>query len=257
MDFMDFTDFMDFMNSFGLLGFPLGHSFSKSYFTEKFRTEQIEAEFLNFELEDITRMTQIIRETPDLKGFAITIPYKEKIIPFLDHISEEARAIGAVNSVKVERTLSGFSLTGYNTDMPGFRDSLLRFMPYLPKQALVLGTGGAAKAVKYALTSLGISVTSVSRTPSGQEIGYPELTFQLDKYPLIVNTTPLGMSPHTENCPPIPYEQLSPDHYLFDLVYNPAVTTFMQRGIQQGAKVRNGLEMLHLQAEYSWQIWNA
>lgn len=242
---------------FGLLGFPLGHSFSKSYFTEKFKAENIDAEFLNFELDDITRMPLVIRETPELKGFAVTIPYKEKIMHFLDHISEEAQAIGAVNSVKVERTPSGFVLSGYNTDMPGFRDSLLRFMPHLSKQALILGTGGAAKAVKYALTSLGISATSVSRTPSAKEIGYPELVHQLDKYPLIINATPLGTSPHTEGCPPIPYEQLTPNHYLFDLVYNPAVTTFMQRGIQHGAHVRNGLEMLHLQADYSWKIWNS
>lgn len=245
------------MNLFGLLGFPLGHSFSKTYFTEKFKAEKINAEFRNFELEDISRMFRIIEETPDLKGFAITIPYKEKIIPFLDNISDEARAIGAVNSVKVEHTPAGFSLTGHNTDMAGFRDSLLHFIPHVPERAFILGTGGAAKAVKYALTSLGVAVSSVSRTPTGIEIGYPEIIRQLDKTPLIVNTTPLGTWPHVENCPPIPYEHLTPDHYLFDLVYNPAVTTFMQKGIQQGAKVHNGLEMLHLQAEYSWKIWNS
>ena len=245
------------MQLFGLLGYPLGHSFSKSYFTEKFRSEGIDAEFRNFELEDITRMIQIIRENPNLKGFAVTIPYKEKIIPFLDYISEEAKAIGAVNSVKVEHTPDGYILTGYNTDMIGFRDSLLHFIPRVPEQAFILGTGGAAKAVKYALTSLGVITISVSRTPVGKEIGYPEIIRQLDQTPLIVNTTPLGMFPHAANCPPIPYEHLTPDHYLFVLVYNPAITTFMQKVVKQRAKVHNGLEMLHLQAEYSWKIWNS
>ncbi len=245
------------MQLFGLLGFPLGHSFSKTYFTEKFKAEKIDAEFVNFESDNIEQTLQVIKTTPSLKGFAVTIPYKEKIIPYLDHISEDARKIGAVNSVKVEHTISGSILTGYNTDILGFRESLLEFIQTPPTQALLLGTGGASKAVRNALTSLGIEVFTVSRTPhSSSEISYNQVARYLPNTPLIINATPVGMWPHINDCPDIPYHLLSSNHYLFDLIYNPEITEFMLRGEQQGARIKNGLQMLHLQADYSWKLWN-
>lgn len=237
------------MQLFGLLGFPLGHSFSKTYFTEKFKTEKIDAEFVNFESDNIEQTLQVIKTTPSLKGFAVTIPYKEKIIPYLDHISEDARKIGAVNSVKVEHTISGSILTGYNTDILGFRESLLEFIQTPPTQALLLGTGGASKAVQHALASLGIEVFTVSRTPHFSEISYDQVARFLSNTPLIINATPVGMWPHVTNCPDIPYHLLSSNHYLFDLIYNPEITEFMHRGEQQGARIKNGLQMLYLQAD--------
>ena len=244
------------MQLFGLLGFPLGHSFSKTYFTEKFKTEKIDAEFVNFESDNIEQTLQVIKTTPSLKGFAVTIPYKEKIIPYLDHISEDARKIGAVNSVKVEHTISGSILTGYNTDILGFRESLLEFIQTPPTQALLLGTGGASKAVQHALASLGIEVFTVSRTPHFSEISYDQVARFLSNTPLIINATPVGMWPHVTNCPDIPYHLLSSNHYLFDLIYNPEITNFMDRCQQQGARIKNGLQMLYLQADYSWKLWN-
>ena len=226
------------MQLFGLLGFPLGHSFSKTYFTEKFKTEKIDAEFVNFESDNIEQTLQVIKTTPSLKGFAVTIPYKEKIIPYLDHISEDARKIGAVNSVKVEHTISGSILTGYNTDILGFRESLLEFIQTPPTQALLLGTGGASKAVQHALASLGIEVFTVSRTPHFSEISYDQVARFLSNTPLIINATPVGMWPHVTNCPDIPYHLLSSNHYLFDLIYNPEITEFMHRGEQQGALIK-------------------
>ena len=245
------------MPLFGLLGFPLGHSFSKTYFTEKFKTEKIDAEFVNFESDNIEQTLQVIKTTPSLKGFAVTIPYKEKIIPYLDYISEEAQKIGAVNSVKVEYTIAGPILTGYNTDILGFRESLLQFIQTSPTQALLLGTGGASKAVRHALASLGIEVLTVSRTPhSPSEIAYDQVARFLPNTPLIINATPVGMWPNVTDCPDIPYHLLTPNHYLFDLIYNPEITEFMYRGKQQGAQIKNGLQMLHLQADYSWELWN-
>lgn len=244
------------MPLFGLLGFPLGHSFSKTYFTEKFKAEKIDAEFVNFESDNIEQTLQVIKTTPSLKGFAVTIPHKEKIIPYLDYISEDARKIGAVNSVKVEHTISGSILTGYNTDILGFKESLLEFIQTPPTQALLLGTGGASKAVQHALASLGIEVFTVSRTPHFSEISYDQVARFLSNTPLIINATPVGMWPHVTNCPDIPYHLLSSNHYLFDLIYNPEITEFMHRGEQQGARIKNGLQMLYLQADYSWKLWN-
>lgn len=245
------------MPLFGLLGFPLGHSFSKTYFTKKFKAEKIDAEFVNFESANIGQTLQVIKTTPSLKGFAVTIPYKEKIIPYLDYISEEAQKIGAVNSVKVEYTIAGPILTGYNTDILGFKESLLQFIQTSPTQALLLGTGGAAKAVRHALASLGIEVLTVSRTPhSPSEIAYDQVARFLPNTPLIINATPVGMWPNVTDCPDIPYHLLTPNHYLFDLIYNPEITEFMYRGKQQGAQIKNGLQMLHLQADYSWELWN-
>lgn len=245
------------MPLFGLLGFPLGHSFSKTYFTQKFNTEKIDAEFANFEFDNIEQALQVIKTTPSLKGFAVTIPYKEKIIPYLDHISEEAKEIGAVNSVKVKYTISGPILTGYNTDILGFKESLLQFIQTPPTQALLLGTGGASKAVRHALVSLGMKVLTVSRTPhSPSEISYDQVARFLPNTPLIINATPVGMWPHVTDCPDIPYHLLTPNHHLFDLIYNPEITEFMYRGKQRGAQIKNGLQMLYLQADYSWELWN-
>lgn len=244
--------------TYGLIGFPLGHSCSPKYFTEKFKQEGRNAEYLPFEIEDISELKNILVRYPDLKGFNITIPHKQNIIPLLNRMSEEAEQVGAVNCVKVERINGEIHLTGYNTDVYGFKNSLLEFIPRNIKKALVLGNGGAAKAVRYALHSLGMDVLTVSRTPkTAVEIGYSEVPALLGGYKLIVNTTPLGTWPKTENCPDLPYEQLSPEHYLFDLVYNPETTKFMKRGAAAGAHTRNGFGMWKGQAEKSWEIWGS
>lgn len=245
------------MDTFGLVGFPLGHSFSKRYFTEKFEQEGINGEYLNFETDDILSLREIVRQYPDLKGLNVTIPYKEKVIGLLDRVSEEAQKIGAVNTIKIERKNGNIILSGYNTDVLGFKFSLLDFIPKTIQKALVLGNGGAAKAVRYALESLHMEVLTVSRTPkSTNEISYQEVIDYLPDHTLIVNTTPLGTWPNTEICAPIPYGALTPNHYLYDLVYNPETTEFMKRGMIQGAHTHNGLKMLHMQAEEAWKIWN-
>lgn len=242
---------------YGLIGYPLGHSFSKRYFTEKFAKEGIPSAYLNFEIENLGELSHVISNHPTLQGFNVTIPHKQDIIPLLDEISDEARKIGAVNCVKITRQGGGNHLSGFNTDVYGFRCSLLSFIPATIHKALILGNGGAAKAVRYVLDSLGMEVLTVSRSPqAATEIGYPEVAGLLKDFKLIVNTTPLGTWPHPEGCPDIPYSQLTPDHYLFDLVYNPETTTFMQRGSITGAHTRNGLEMLRGQAEKAWKIWN-
>ena len=243
---------------YGLVGYPLGHSFSKRYFTEKFATAGIDAEYLNFETESIDRVRDIIEQYPGLKGFNVTIPHKQDIIPLLDTVSKEAEEIGAVNCVKIEHTGNTVSLTGYNTDAYGFKKSLLQFIPAEITNALILGNGGAAKAVKYVLLSLGMNVLTVSRTPHREkEIGYTAIASLLNDYKLIVNTTPLGTWPNTENCPDIPYDLLTLEHYLFDLVYNPEITEYMKRGAAHRAHTQNGLEMLIGQAEKAWDIWTA
>lgn len=242
---------------YGIIGYPLGHSRSPRYFNTKFQEEGIDAAYLPFEMEDIREIETLLSRYPELQGFNVTIPHKQHIIPYLDQLSEEAEAIGAVNCVKVARNNTSISLTGYNTDMYGFRQALLSFIPDkgLPK-ALILGNGGAAKAVRYALHQLNIQVVTVSRTPrhSG-ETGYGDLEEIIGDYPLIVNTTPLGTWPRTEEFPPIPYHRITPSHYLFDLVYNPEITSFMQKGAEAGAHVCNGYEMWKKQAEKNWEIW--
>lgn len=241
---------------YGLVGFPLEHSFSRRYFTEKFEREGIDAEYLNFEIEDIREFPGIIERIPELAGFNVTIPHKEHVIPLLHELSPEARSIGAVNCVKIERVGGIAYLTGYNTDAYGFKKSLCEFIPSSTTKALVLGNGGAAKAVRHVLKELHVEFVTVSRTPQNeQEIGYASVSDLLSDYKLIINTTPLGTWPHTETCPDIPYFLLSPEHYLFDLVYNPEVTEFMRRGKEEGAYVRNGLQMLVGQAEKAWKIW--
>ena len=244
------------MNTYGLVGYPLGHSFSKKYFEEKFISENINAQFLNFEIDNINKFHDIIRKTDDLKGLSVTIPYKETIIPFLDELSEEAKIIGAVNSIKVSHTTEGIFTKGYNTDMYGFQSSLLEFIGDNRSNALILGTGGAAKAVEFALIKLKIKYKIVSRSPKSDQISYDDIEDLINDYKIIINTTPLGMFPKIETYPQLPYNKLDKSYFLFDLTYNPVVTTFMRKGQAQGANVKNGLDMLHAQALKSWTIWN-
>ena len=243
------------MREFGLIGKTLKHSFSQKYFEEKFQREQItDASYSLFELTDIKQLTEFIRQHPQLVGFNVTIPYKQQIIPYLDELSEEAAAVNAVNTVVIERVGGQILTKGHNTDIIGFRESLREVD--LPKQALVLGTGGAAAAVTYVLENLGCRCTAISRDP---QRGLPYSALNADiirQHKFIVNCTPLGTYPNINEKPDIPYEGLSGEHFLYDLVYNPSETAFLKEGILRGAKVQNGLQMLHAQAEASWRIWN-
>ena len=246
------------MDKYGLIGYPLGHSFSRNYFNEKFENEGIAAQYFNFEIPDIAELPQILAEHPELKGLNVTLPYKEQIIPFLDELDKDALAIGAVNVVKVTPTKSGdFKLVGYNSDVIGFTQSIEPLLEPHHSKALILGTGGASKAVLYGLKKLGLECLFVSRRPYPDAITYDELTPEIMKeYKVIVNCTPVGMYPRTEQCPDIPYEQLTPHHLLYDLIYNPDTTLFMRKGMEMGALTKNGLEMLLLQAFAAWDIWN-
>lgn len=246
---------------YGLLGYPLGHSFSKNYFNDKFAAEGIDAEYINFEIPSITDLKEVLDDHPELSGLNVTIPYKEQVMPYLDALDPEAEAIGAVNVIKILRGDSvdddDFELIGYNSDVVGFRNSLSPLLTPERKKALILGTGGAAKAVRQGLISLGVEPVYVSRTAREGMLTYDDLTPEvMAEYKVIVNTTPLGMYPKVDACPPIPYEYLTPGHLLYDLIYNPDVTTFMKKGRAHGAEVKNGLEMLLLQAFESWRIWN-
>lgn len=244
------------MQIYGIVGYPLGHSCSPRHFNEKFRKENIAATYRSFELPDIRQLTALLQQEPELCGFNVTIPHKQNILPYLDAISDEARAVGAVNCVKVSHPDGKPYLTGYNTDVYGFRKALLEFIPTDISKALVLGNGGAAKAVRYVLRSLAMEVVTVSRTPrQAGETGYATLPDLITDYPLIVNTTPLGTWPNTSAFPPLPYELLTAGHYLFDLVYNPELTAFMQKGRDAGAHACNGQAMWQGQAERSWEIW--
>jgi len=262
------------MNLYGLLGYPLSHSFSKGFFTDKFRKEEIDAVYENFALPSISEFPSLICSSPLLVGLNVTIPYKQAVMAYLDALDPEAEAVGAVNVIRIER-LAGQKpfLTGYNSDVIGFRESIRPMVEMLRSdlagaslkasesnaslKALVLGTGGASKAILYALKQLGIEPFLVSRQPASGQITYNELTAAHYKdFRIIVNTTPLGMSPQIDTCPPIDYTQLGSGHLLFDAVYNPDKTLFLQKGETQGATIKNGLEMLHLQAEAAWKIWN-
>lgn len=260
------------MKEYGLIGLTLGHSFSKNFFTEKFRREGIDAQYLNFEIPCIECLRDIIREHPDLEGLNCTIPYKESILPFLDDITPEAREIGAVNVVKVLRNenytggrcMDGIRLTGSNSDITGFTGSISPLLKPHHRKALILGTGGAAKAIRTGLEKLGIQCTYVSRqapkgpTPSNapNRLTYSEITPRtLQEHHIIVNCSPVGMFPHANEAPDLPYDALSPDHLLYDLIYNPGMTMFLQYGVQRGSTVKNGLEMLELQAIAGWDFW--
>lgn len=242
------------MKMYGLIGYPLSHSFSKGFFKEKFEKENIAGcQYENYPIPGITAFTTLLEEHPQLQGLNVTIPYKEVVIPFLDELSDAAARIGAVNCIH----FNGGKKTGYNTDVIGFTKSLEPLLQPHHTQALVLGTGGAAKAIMYALEQLGITYTVVSRRPENGAIAYDALDqATMEAHTVIVNTTPLGMYPKVDTFPEIPYQYLSSRHLLYDLVYNPAETAFLQKGAAQGASIKNGHEMLILQAEASWEIWN-
>ncbi|RMG78305.1 MAG: shikimate dehydrogenase [Bacteroidetes bacterium] len=240
---------------FGLIGYPLSHSFSKKYFTQKFESEGISGcRYELFPLENLDDLPDLWRRFPGWAGMNVTIPYKEKVMAFLDELDPEAEAVGAVNTI---RFLDG-KKRGFNTDIFGFEHTLKAFLgDSLPEHALVLGTGGASKAVAFVLKKLGISFQKVSRRPAPDRLTYADLTPEcIEKHHLIINTTPLGTAPRTENAPPIPYEALTNAHFLYDLVYNPEKTLFLARGESRRAKTCNGLKMLYLQAERAWEIWN-
>ena len=244
------------MREFGLIGYPLGHSFSKRYFSEKFAREGLtDCRYELFPLPDLAALPALLESRPDLRGFNVTIPWKSGIIPYLNELDETARAVGAVNTVAVR----GGQLSGYNTDVWGFARSLEAFLPAeFEGPALILGTGGASRAVQYVLGKMGVEYALVSRSPGPGRLTYADVDQAcLRLHSLIVQTTPLGMSPDLERLPPLPYSYLSHNHYLYDLVYNPEETAFLRRGKERGARVKNGLEMLYLQAEKAWKIWNA
>jgi shikimate dehydrogenase len=248
------------MKLFGLIGFPLSHSFSKKYFSEKFLKENLtECRYENYPLQSLDELSSLIGSHPELMGLNVTIPYKEKVLKLLNSIDENARAIGAVNTIKINRDQGKTMLEGYNTDAYGFYTSLKPFLDNNLKSALILGTGGASKAVAYVLKNLGISCLFVSRHPkSSDHISYADLCGPvLYDYQLIVNTTPVGMHPDEEAYPDIPYEFITDKHLLYDLVYNPLETQFLGKGKEMGARVVNGIEMLRLQAEKAWKIWNS
>ena len=245
---------------YGLIGYPLGHSFSKDYFNNKFLSENIDAEYINFEITDLKELKYILHENPELCGLNVTLPYKMDVIPLLDSVTDNARNIGAVNVVKFKKggLFSKLHLEGHNSDITGFKKSIEPMLNNRHHKALILGTGGASKAVFHGLRQLGIESTYVSHTQKGQSISYDEITPEIMKErTVIVNATPLGMHPKTDDCPDIPYHHLTPNHILYDLIYNPNETLFMKKGEEFGAVVKNGLEMLLLQAFTSWEIWNA
>ncbi|MDF9830177.1 shikimate dehydrogenase [Parabacteroides sp. PF5-6] len=245
------------MDKYGLIGYPLGHSFSKTFFNQKFEAENIDAEYLNFEIANVKEIRNVCKENPELKGLNVTLPYKTQIIPYLDDIDDDARRIGAVNVIKFSRGLFGkLKLKGYNSDIIGFKQSIEPLLNQSHRKALILGTGGASRAVFQGLKQLGIGSTLVSRSPREFGITYEAITPKImSQYTVIVNTTPVGMYPHIEECPPIPYELLTSNHLLYDLLYNPDETLFMKIGKERGATVKNGLEMLILQAFEAWNIW--
>ena len=246
------------MDKYGLIGYPLGHSFSISYFNQKFADEGINAKYENYEIASIDELTEILDSTPELRGLNVTIPYKEKVIPFLDSISPEARAIGAVNVIRVTHEKNKTILKGFNSDVIGFTQSIEPMIDKkLHKKALILGTGGASKAICYGLKSLGIEPVFVSRYERPDTIQYEKVTPEVVKeYNVIVNCTPLGMYPNTDVCPKLPYEAMDNHTILYDLIYNPDQTLFMRKGAEYGAEVKNGLEMLLLQAFASWEFWH-
>lgn len=241
------------MDKYGIIGYPLGHSFSRAFFTEKFQREHIDAEYVNFEIPSADMLPGIVQANPNLRGLNVTLPYKEAVIPMLDKLSDEAKEIGAVNVIRVRDG----RLKGFNSDIIGFMDSIRPLLKPWHQHALVLGTGGASRAIRVGLQRLGIEWTYVSRTPAPGRLTYADLTSELmEHYQVIVNCSPVGMFPHVDACPDIPYQLLTGRHLLYDLVYNPQETLFLKRGAEHGAAVKNGLEMLHLQALASWRFWN-
>ncbi len=239
---------------YGLLGRDIGYSFSKGFFTEKFTKENLDCEYSNFDLKQIESFKEVIND-PSIQGLNVTIPYKEEVVSYLDNLDTVAKEIGAVNVIKFEKDKK---LTGFNSDYYGFTEALKPLLNKSIKKALILGTGGASKAIAYALDKLGITHTFVSRNPDFNELSYIDLDEDImNEYRLVINCTPLGTHPNIEDFPNIPYEYITENHVFFDLIYNPAETTFMKKGKEKGAKVSNGLQMLILQAQKSWEIWNS
>lgn len=245
------------MDKYGLIGYPLGHSFSKDFFNAKFMAEGTDAEYLNFDIPAIDQFKQVIKDNPELKGLNVTIPYKEQVIPYLDDLSENAKLIGAVNVIKFVRNKNKLRLIGYNSDIIGFKQSIEPMIGDR-KNALILGTGGSAKAIFYGLKQLGVNSQTVSRDKQNSVLTYDDLSSEIMKISqIIVNCTPVGMYPRVDEYPAIPYEYLTEKHLLYDLLYNPNETMFMKLGKEKGANAINGLEMLLLQAYASWDIWNS
>lgn len=246
------------MEKYGLIGYPLVHSFSISYFNEKFKNENIDAVYENYEIPTIEQLPEIIETNPELKGLNVTIPYKEKVISYLDSISPEAREIGAVNVIKVIHKGKKTVLKGYNSDVIGFTRSIEPLLEPFHKKALILGTGGASKAIDFGLKSLKLETLKVSRYDRPNTIRYDQITPEMMKeWNVIVNCTPCGMYPHSDECPALPYEAMDNHTLLYDLIYNPDETLFMNNGKKYGATVKNGLEMLLLQAFASWEFWHS
>lgn len=246
------------MKTFGLIGYPLKHSFSYRFFGDKFTKEEIDAQYLNFEIANIDRLPDIIKEYTKLHGLNVTIPYKEQVIPFLDELDPTAEAIGAINVIKIDRSGDKIHLKGFNSDYIGFRNSISPLInPEVHHKALILGTGGASKAVEYGLKDLNIETQYVSRSKKEGVITYADLSEEvMSEYTIIINASPIGTFPNIDECPDIPYNYIGKKHLLYDLVYNPAVTKFLDLGKKQGAKIKNGEEMLELQAIAAWHIWN-
>ena len=241
------------MAKYGLIGHNIGYSFSKTFFNFKFEKENRNDSYENFDIPVLGKISEILENNPDLKGLNVTIPYKKSIIQLLDKVDKEALQIGAVNTIKINKD---GTLEGYNTDHYGFSKALMEFFPLKEKKALVLGTGGASKAVKYVLQIMNFEVTQVSRTKTENNITYSDLDRDVIKQNyLIVNCTPLGTFPKIEECPDIPYEYLTKDHLAFDLTYNPRETKFMKLSKERGARKSNGLKMLEYQAKKAWSIW--
>jgi len=246
------------MKRYGLLGYPLTHSFSKRYFTEKFEKENINSTYQNFEIDTIKKFPEVLKANPQVVGFNVTIPYKEQIIPYLNDLNDSAREIKAVNTIKVSKKKDGIYLKGFNTDTYGFEKSLKPLLKKHHKKALILGTGGASKALKYVLSKLGIEFISASiEELKENEIRYENIDEQImADHLLIINATPLGTYPKVDSFPNIPYELITENHLLFDLVYNPEISRFLEKGKNQGATIKNGYGMLLLQAKRSYEIWN-
>jgi len=246
------------MRKFGLVGYPLGHSFSKKYFSEKFIRENIsDCQYESYPLTNIELLDELISDNPDIRGLNVTIPYKSAVIKYLDFIDEQARSVGAVNVLKLKRMGDKVELRGFNTDVDGFRNSISPYLGETVKNALVLGTGGGAKAVCYVLSKFGIKITSADIIIKEGVLNYSDITDNiLNSNQLIVNTTPLGMFPNIKTKPDINYKRLNKEHILFDLVYNPELTSFLMMGKEQGCTIISGIKMLHSQAEKSWEIWN-
>ena len=246
------------MRKFGLIGYPLGHSFSKKYFTEKFITEHIsDCSYENYPLKNLDEFRELIVSDQQLTGLNITIPYKSEIFRFLDVIESEAAVIGAVNVIKIRRHEGQIKLYGYNSDVTGIRDTLLPFIKENVRNALVFGTGGSSRAVCHVLKKFGLNIDRVSRKRKPGILVYSDIDSGfIGRTQLIINTTPLGMFPNIESGPEINYKMLNKTHILFDLVYNPEITTFLRLGAEQGCSTISGITMLYSQAEKAWEIWN-